>query len=133
MAEFAGFAAWIALWQSRRRGSAARGLVPATTVLLILALALMGRAANLGGEIRHPEILTELSAATAAPAPSPGEESADDKQRFLAGAISAYMVNSRWAWPAAEAVHFLGLLAVVRCAAGREPADARDDEARDVR
>ena len=66
--EFAGFVAWIALWQSRRRGRAARGLVPAVTVLSIVALALMGRAANLGGEIRHPEIRADLAAGAAAPA-----------------------------------------------------------------
>jgi uncharacterized membrane protein len=99
--EFAGFVAWIALWQSRRRGRAARGLIPAVMLLSIVALALMARAATLGGEIRHPEIRTDLSAGAAA--------SADDPERFLTTAISMYMVYSRWAWPAAETVHFLGL------------------------
>src|SRR5215471_16315432 len=37
--EFAGFVAWVALWQWRRRGSAAPGVVPAATVLLVAALA----------------------------------------------------------------------------------------------
>ena len=96
--ELAGFVAWIALWQSRRRGRAARGLVPAVTLLSMVALALMARAADLGGEIRHPEI---LSAGAAAPA--------GDPERFLTTAISMYMVDSPWAWPAAETVHFLGL------------------------
>jgi uncharacterized membrane protein len=99
--ELAGFVAWIALWQSRRRGRAARGLVPAVTLLSIVALALMARAADLGGEIRHPEILTGLSAGAAA--------LAIDPERFLTTAISTYMVDSPWAWPAAETVHFLGL------------------------
>jgi uncharacterized membrane protein len=99
--EFAGFVAWIALWQFRRRGRASRGLVPAATLLSIVALALMARAATLGGEIRHPEIRTDLSAGAAA--------SADDPERFLTTRISMYMVNSPWAWPAAETVHFLGL------------------------
>jgi hypothetical protein len=99
--EFAGFVAWIALWQYRRRGRPARGIVAAATVLLFVALALMGRAANLGGEIGHPEIRTELPAAVAPPA--------DDPARFVATAISDHMVNSTWIWPAAEAVHFLGL------------------------
>jgi hypothetical protein len=97
--EFAGFAAWIALWQSRRRGSAARGVVPATMVLLVVALAIMGRAANLGGDIRHPEI---HAADAIAPA-------AGDAQRFMASSIARTAVYSTWAWPAAEAVHFLGL------------------------
>ena len=97
--EFAGFVAWIALWQWRRRGRAARGLVLAATLLLIVALALMGSAATLGGDIRHPEIRPDLAAGASASAPEaiPGD------------AISRYMVNSPWAWPAAEAIHFLGL------------------------
>lgn len=97
--EFAGFVAWIALWQSRRRGRASRGLVPAVTLLSIMALALMARAATLGGEIRHPEIRTGPSAGAGA--------EADDPERFVTTAISTYMVYSRWAWPAAETVHFL--------------------------
>jgi hypothetical protein len=99
--EFAGFVAWIALWQVRRRGRAARGLVAAVTLLSILGLGLMARAATLGGEIRHPEIRSDLAAG--APA------AADDPDRYVTTQISAVMVNSRWAWPAAETVHFLGL------------------------
>jgi hypothetical protein len=95
--ELAGFAAWVALWQTRR-GRSARGLVATTTVLLVVAIAVMGRAANLGGEIRHPEILTDASAG------EPG-----DPNRFMASAIGTVAVYSTWAWPAAEAVHFLGL------------------------
>jgi hypothetical protein len=96
--EFAGFVAWVALWQWRRHGRAAPGLVPAATVLLVLALAVMARAANLGGDIRHPEI---LAGGVAAPA--------GDPQRFLTWSINQEAVYSRWAWPAAETVHFLGL------------------------
>ena len=44
--EFAGFAAWVALWQSRRRGRAAPGLVPAVTVLSSVALVLMAHAVD---------------------------------------------------------------------------------------
>ena len=96
--EFAGFVAWVALWQWRRRGRAGRGLVSGATVLLVVALAVMGRAANVGGEIRHPEI---RAAGAAGPA--------GDPQRFMTSAISDVAVNSPWVWPAAEAVHFLGL------------------------
>jgi hypothetical protein len=102
--EFAGFVAWVALWQWRRRGTAlgaglpAPGLVAAATVLLAVSLAVMGRAANLGGEIRHPEI---RAAGAAVPA--------GDPDRFMTSAIGTVAVESRWVWPAAEAVHFLGL------------------------
>jgi uncharacterized membrane protein len=99
--EFAGFVAWLALWQSRRHGRAARGLVPAVMLLSMVALALMARAATLGGEIRHPEIRADVSAGAAA--------SADDPERFVTTRISMFMVNSTWGWPACETVHFLGL------------------------
>jgi hypothetical protein len=108
VAELAGFIAWIALWQWRRRGPstplgasrAPHGMVIAATLLLFVALAMMGRAANLGGEIRHEEI-------RAAGESLAGAEG--DPERFLASKITEVAVNSRWAWPAAEAVHFLGL------------------------
>ena len=96
--EFAGFLAWVALWQTRRRGRAARGLVAAVTLLLLVAVALTGRAATLGGEIRHPEIRAD---GTAAAAGAPDQS--------MTSSISDVATNSRWAWPAAEAVHFLGL------------------------
>jgi hypothetical protein len=95
--ELAGFVAWIALWQSRRHGSAAPGVVPVATGLSGVALALMARAATLGGEIRHPEIRDAVAAA------------AVDPGSFVTAKISWVMVNSPWAWPSAETVHFLGL------------------------
>jgi hypothetical protein len=98
--EFAGFIGWVALWQSRRRNGPAPGLVPAATVLTIVALALMARAANLGGDIHHPEIRSEVAA---------GTEVTPDPERFVATKISTVMVNSPWAWPACETIHFLGL------------------------
>jgi hypothetical protein len=104
--EFAGFVAWVALWQSRRTGHAGRGLVVAATLLSVLALAIMGRAATLGGEITHPEIRAE---GVASPVAAADGEQADVNSQFIAGRITEYMVNSPWAWPAAETVHFLGL------------------------
>ena len=101
--ELAGFGAWIALWQSRRRGRASPAMVAGVLVLSVAALALMGRAANIGGEIRHPEILGAAAASGQA-----GAAEVDSSQ-FVTAAISTYMVDSSWAWPAAEAVHFLGL------------------------
>jgi ABC-type uncharacterized transport system permease subunit len=64
--ELAGFLAWIALWQSRRLGRVRAAAIATTTLVLVAALALMARAANLGGEIRHPEI--RASAPVEAPA-----------------------------------------------------------------
>ena len=104
--EFAGFVAWVALWQSRRTGRAGRGLVAAVTLLSLLALAIMGRAATLGGEIHHPEIRAE---GVAPPVVATNGEKVDVTDQFVAARISRYMVNSTWAWPAAETIHFLGL------------------------
>ena len=94
--EFAGFIGWVALWQARRRGRAAAGMVAAATALTIVALVVMSRAANLGGDIRHPEIGGAVATAI-------------DPTEFLASKISYVMVNSSWVWPASETVHFLGL------------------------
>ena len=102
LTEFAGFVAWAGLWQTRRRGRAASGIVAAVVVLLTVALAVMARAATLGGEIRHPEIRAGVSAVAGAP----------DADRFVATAINTVALNSTWVWPAAEAVHFLGLALV---------------------
>ena len=99
--EFAGFVGWVALWQARRRGRAATGMVAVATALTIVAVVVMAQAANLGGDIRHPEIRTGLSAGAAAPAVDP--------EQFTASRVSFVMVNSSWAWPASETVHFLGL------------------------
>ena len=96
--ELAGFVGWVALWQWRRRGAASPGLVPIATALLIVSLAVMGRAANLGGEIRHPEIRADGVAAPDG-----------DPKRFMTYAIGQVAVYSTWMWPAAEAVHFIGL------------------------
>jgi hypothetical protein len=94
--EFAGFVGWVALWQARRRGRAGAGMVAAATGLTIVALVVMGRAANLGGDIRHPEI-------------GGAAVTAIDPTAFFASKISFVMVNSPWVWPASETVHFLGL------------------------
>jgi hypothetical protein len=78
------------------------------TLLSLLALAIMGRAATLGGEIHHPEIRA-AAAAAAAPVVSADGQKVDVTDQFVAARISRYMVNSTWAWPAAETIHFLGL------------------------
>ena len=81
--EFAGFIAWVALWQARRRGRAAAGMVVAATALTIVALVVMARAANLGGDIHHPEIGGTVATGI-------------DPAQFLASKISDVMVNSPW-------------------------------------
>src|SRR5438874_1318670 len=56
MMEITGFFAWLALWRMRRIGRMTTGLTYTVLVLLVLTVAAVARAANMGGDIRHPEI-----------------------------------------------------------------------------
>jgi len=58
----------------------------------------MSRAANIGGEIRHPEIRSSAATAETATANPP-----------LARVIGDGMANLKWGWPASETAHFIGL------------------------
>jgi len=112
--ECAGFVAWVALWQTRRRGRPAPPVVAGVLLLSVAGLALMGRAANLGGEIRHPEIVSAAAAAAAPAAEGAAVRTepttdAEMASQFVTAAIGVVMVDSEWVWPAAEALHFLGL------------------------
>jgi hypothetical protein len=100
--QFTGFAAWLALWHMRRRSVARRASLGAAVVLAIATLALMARAAAIGGEIRHPEIVVGLSAASGA-----------QNGWLTSAAIGSLVTNTPWVWPAAETVHFIGLCVVV--------------------
>jgi uncharacterized membrane protein len=96
-----GALAWLGLWQFRRRARPEGWTIGAVLVLAVVTLALMGRAANMGGEIRHPEIrLVQDAAAAAAPASSGW---------FTSGGIQALVTGVPWVWPAAETLHFIAL------------------------
>jgi len=101
--QITGFFAWLALWQGRRLPQLPRATVGAVLLLSVVTLALMGRAATIGGEIRHPEILVSPDAASVG-APAGWLESA---------AIADFVTQYPWVWPAAEALHFLGLCLVL--------------------
>ena len=94
--ELTGGLAWLGLWQYRRLSR-----LPHTTLAAVLAaglvtFGLMARAANIGGDIRHPEIRTATAAVAGAAKP-------------LARVMGDAMVNLKWGWPARETVHFIGL------------------------
>ena len=94
--EITGFVAWLSLWQSRRLARPAGWTSPATLLLAVVTLALMAGAANMGGEIRHPEIRIDETAIA-----SGGWITAESVQQFVT-------VNP-WVWSAAETLHFIGL------------------------
>lgn len=93
--------AWLGLWQARRFSRPLRGTLIAVGVLSIASFALMGYAASIGGAIRHPEILNEAQAAAAETVPAVAW--------LRTAPIIALINDTPWAWPAGEAVHFIGL------------------------
>jgi uncharacterized membrane protein len=89
--EIVGFVSWLALWQSRRWHQ------PAVLALSIVTFVLMARAANIGGQIGHPEILVTGTAPYAPAWPSPAAMGA------------AFVLDHPWVWPICEVFHFVGL------------------------
>ena len=83
--------AWAALWRFQRWHPAA------ILVLAIVTFGLMASAANIGGHIRHPEILAE-----GIPAPAPSWPR-------TAAAGAALVLDNPWVWPILEVLHFVGL------------------------
>lgn len=100
--EATGILAWYGLWNARKRVSIGPRITAAAVLLSAATIGLMGSAANVGGEIRHPEILNDPQAAIATEgilAP-----------RWLASEfITKYQYNHPWAWKTLETIHFIGL------------------------
>jgi len=94
--ELTGALAWLGLWQHRRLSRFPQGTLVAVLLAGLVTFGLMSRAANIGGDIRHPEIRT-AAVETASP------------QQPLARVIGDAMANLKWGWPASETVHFIGL------------------------
>ncbi len=94
--EITGLIAWLALWQFRRFSHPARWNLSAVLVLSIVTFGLMARAANIGGEIRHPEITSEGTVNS-------------DTEWLKSASIASFINTTAWAWPAIETLHFIGL------------------------
>ena len=100
--ELTGITAWLALWQFRRIGRISKGIQGTVLVLGLLTLGLMTDAANIGGEIRHPEILSAQDAAARGGAgPARGILRATE--------VGAFVTGTPWMWPTCETLHFVGL------------------------
>jgi uncharacterized membrane protein len=100
--EFTGLVSWFGLWEYRRNSRL--GGVTLTTVL-ILALAtvgLMGNAGNLGGKIRHGEIMY-------GPELAPTANAAVPALSLDATAIGMFVRETKWVWPTLQTLHFMGL------------------------
>lgn len=98
--EIVGFLSWLALWKYRRQSRLASSNMTAVLILSIVTFGLMARAADMGGEIRHPEIVAEGAV------PANGE-------LLHSTSIAAFINTTNWAWPALECLHFIGLVAIL--------------------
>src|SRR6202035_3491206 len=72
-------------------------------LLAIVTLGIVSNAANLGGPIRHPEIVSSAEAA-AATQPVTGVRLGLDS-----GALGKFILSVPWMWPVCETLHFIGL------------------------
>jgi uncharacterized membrane protein len=93
--EITGAVAWLGLWQMRRAGRLSTRSLGTVLFLAALTMGLVTRAANIGGEIRHPEIRLETESTT-----TEGPIGRD---------LATWVKAVPWVWPAAESLHFIGL------------------------
>jgi hypothetical protein len=100
--EITGAVAWFGLWQFRRSSSIGRGTLTVVLLFSMLTAGLMTNAGNLGGLIRHPEILAGPVAPTDAQIVHP-------TLRLDAAAIGGVIIGVRWVWPTLQTLHFMGL------------------------
>ena len=101
--EITGAVAWLALWQFRRFSRPTRWNLPAVLFLSIVTFGLMARAANMGGEIRHPEIRSGQEATAT-------DGTGGSETTWLKSvSIKSFVLDIQWVWPASETLHFIGL------------------------
>ena len=89
--------AWFTLWRHRRTGRIARANTGAVLVLGVLTLAAVILAADLGGQIRHPEVRASEPLLTPP----------------LARIAGTFISTAVWAWPSSETLHFVGLTLLI--------------------
>jgi len=94
-----GALAWLGLWQYRRSGRVPKSTQLVVMALSVIAFGLMARAANMGGDIRHPEIRDVVQAAAG------GQPLARAYGDFVQGIKS----GSRWVWATLQTLHFIGM------------------------
>jgi uncharacterized membrane protein len=93
MMEFVGAFAWLGLWQYRRSGHVPGWNTAIILILSIVTFAAIARTANMGGDIRHPEI----------------REAGEVRGPPLGRQIGSFVVGTKWVWPTCETLHFIGL------------------------
>ena len=97
--EATGVLAWFGLWQGRKPTGTARWNAPVVLLLATVSLGLMASAANIGGQITHPEIMALGEGPATAIAP----------RSFMTPSIGHFQFTHPFAWPMLESLHFIGL------------------------
>ncbi len=96
---FTGGFAWLGLWQYRRLLHLPRWNTVVIILMAAVTLAVVSYAANLGGEIRHPEIRVTQDLPV--------------DQLPIGRQIGNFVRDTPWFWPTLETVHFIGLTLIV--------------------
>jgi hypothetical protein len=108
--ELTGLVSWLGLWLFRRQGKFGRATLPAVLVLSVVTLGIVGYAANIGGNIRHPEIGDSgPNTAAAKDTPVAVQVKAAAAKELDPGGIGNFVTDEKWMWPACETLHFIGL------------------------
>jgi hypothetical protein len=90
-----GALAWLGLWQIRRTSRAENWNLAVILLLSLVAFGLVARAADIGGEIRHPEIRAAQETVT--------------PEGHLARRVGSFVLALPYGWPSLETLHFIGL------------------------
>jgi uncharacterized membrane protein len=97
---------WLALWQFRRLARVPKWNLTLILALIVVTFALMTRASNMGGEIRHEEIRADQGKGTVTVAPA---AAATEEPQGLARTVGSFVTDTPWMWPTCETLHFVGL------------------------
>jgi hypothetical protein len=97
--QITGAFAWLGLWKFRRADRFPSAVLAAVALFSLVTFGLMAQAANIGGEIRHPEIREALKA----------EAAQEAGQQPLGRAVGTFVIAKTWVWATCETLHFVGL------------------------
>lgn len=97
--EATGVVAWFGLWAGKKRTGSPSWNAPVVLLLATVTIGLMASAANIGGQISHPEIMASGEGPASAIAPA----------MLMTPSIGRFQFTHAYAWPALESLHFIGL------------------------
>jgi uncharacterized membrane protein len=100
--EVLGAFAWLGLWQFRRLSRIPNWNLTVILVLTLVTFGVMTRASNIGGTIRHAEIVARESG-------QPAATPAATESTGLARTVGSFITDTTWTWPTCETLHFIGL------------------------